>query len=512
MAFFNSKNKFHYKFWCLILGMAILTACKKESIYTNLPLKGPSQIFYALSDNSLYKMNATDVKSLPTKITITGLPGIEKILSIDFRPATGSLYGVSDASKIYIIDETGVARPISSTPFNPSLNINTNTTVSLDFNATIDKIRVVTSDGQNLRISPETGAVVSVDNAINGVSGAAISGIAHTNSTAGAATTVLYDIDTKTKKLYKQEPANSGTLVEVGNLDLDLGINVSLDISPDNKNALAIGKAGDSTKLYTIDLVKGKATLSGRFPINTPIQSLAMPVVASAYAVDNANNFLIFNPLTGIDIISKAITGLQTGETVLAMDMRPLNGALYALGSTNRLYTIDLSSGVFTPVGTGPISPVLAGSIGFDFNPMKDRIQAVSSTRQNIEINPADGSTTVGPSITLGTATIGAAAFSNNFRGATTTTLFVIDYTTDKLYAQDPSTGVLTAIGDLKVDASSNCSFDITSSQSDNFPYAMLNVNDVMGLYQLNLNTGEAKLAATISKPITAFTLGLRFP
>ena len=47
------------------------------------------------------------------------------------------------------------------------------------------------------------------------------------------------------------------------------------------------------------------------------------------------------------------ITGLQPGENVLAIDLRPATGQLYALGSTSRLYVVDVVTGVGTAVGTG---------------------------------------------------------------------------------------------------------------------------------------------------------------
>ena len=45
-----------------------------------------------------------------------------------------------------------------------------------------------------------------------------------------------------------------------------------------------------------------------------------------------------------------AITGLQSGETVLGIDFRPADNLLYALGSTARLYTIDVATGAATHV------------------------------------------------------------------------------------------------------------------------------------------------------------------
>ena len=46
-----------------------------------------------------------------------------------------------------------------------------------------------------------------------------------------------------------------------------------------------------------------------------------------------------------------AITGLQSGETVLGIDIRAggtTAGQLYALGSTGRVYTVDTTTGVAT--------------------------------------------------------------------------------------------------------------------------------------------------------------------
>jgi hypothetical protein len=72
---------------------------------------------------------------------------------------------------------------------------------------------------------------------------------------------------------------------------------------------------------------------------------LAIPTNPVAYAVDESNNLVIFNPSNIGTPVSKAITGLQTGESILGIDFRPVNGQLYALGSTSRLYVLNTSSG-----------------------------------------------------------------------------------------------------------------------------------------------------------------------
>lgn len=487
----------------LIAAIFTISSCKKGDPIINLPLLGPNQEFYALADNNLLKFNAGNIKTAASQVAVTGLiASTEKLLSIDFRPATGELYAVSNASIIYVIDATsGKARAITSTTFTPSL---AGDVVSLDFNPVVDRIRIVTNTGQNLRLNPETGLVVATDGAINNSN---INGIAYNNNYAGAETTTLYDIDFAAKVLYKQDPPNNGTLVKVGDLQLDLGTNVSFDISADGKNALAIGKTSAQHHLYTINLATGLAELVGRFPSNLNIQGIAMPVNQMAYAV-SANNLQVIN-LTKPSIVNEAITGLQSGETILGMDMRPLNGQLYALGSTSRLYTVNIGTGAFTEVGL--LSTALSGtSFGFDFNPVSDLIRVVSNTGQNLRVAPTTAAVTVDANITTASATLSAAAYTNNFKGATATALYFIDHTTDKLYSQGANTGILTAIGDLKVNIESANGFDVISTTTTNIAYGIFTVEGKNAIYRIDLATGTATVNRELDAAVTAFTLGLR--
>src|SRR6185503_2618543 len=73
-----------------------------------------------------------------------------------------------------------------------------------------------------------------------------------------------------------------------------------------------------------------------------------------------------------------AISGLLSGESILAIDRRPANGLLFGLGSTSRLYTINTATGSATAVGVA-FAPSLTGTaFGMDFNPTVDRIRVVS--------------------------------------------------------------------------------------------------------------------------------------
>ncbi len=161
----------------------------------------------------------------------------------------------------------------------------------LDFNPTVDRVRVVTSTGLNFRINPSTGAPVdgsvgtsgvNLDSNINGaVSG--VNGVGYTNSYAGAVTTVLYTLDATSNALYIQNPANNGTQnavasVTLGGNPLDFSARLGMDVPPFfSNNAYAILTVGGVTNLYTIDLTTGAATNIGALGAgSTPVMGLAV--------------------------------------------------------------------------------------------------------------------------------------------------------------------------------------------------------------------------------------------
>jgi hypothetical protein len=464
----------------------------------------------ALTDNNeLLKLNASNPSQTNKRTPITGLASNEKVLAIDFRPATGQLYGVSNQSRIYVIhSDSGTARAIGAAAFTPALN---GTIVGLDFNPTVDRIRLTTNTGQNLRLNPETGGIASTDAALN-PSTPSVSEVAYTNNSAGVTTTTLYDIDVATDKLYVQNPPNNGTLVEVGDLGVNAEGAAGFDIT-DNNLAYSILKVAGKTRLYVVNLTTGRVLNVGNTEIGANIIGLAIPTTPVAYAVDGGNNLLIFNPFNPQPIV-KTITGLLTDETLLGLDMRPANGQLYALGSSSRLYTINASSGAATLVGTTAFTPALSGtSFGFDFNPTVDRIRIVSNTGQNLRAHPETGViAAVDGAINPSGSTITAAAYTNNFAGATTTTLYVIDAQNQRLFIQNPpNNGTLVPVGSpFNTRFSGENGFDISSKS--NRAFVLLNNAGDMRLYDLNLAT--ATLTNGVAFPranITGFTLGLGF-
>jgi hypothetical protein len=181
----------------------------------------------------------------------------------------------------------------------------------------------------------------------------------------------------------------------------------------------------------------------------------------------------------------RAIGGLAGGESLIGVDFRPSTGVLYGVGrigaaAVGQLYTIDVTNGLATPVGTRTI-PLAGVAFGVDFNPVPDLLRIVSDTGQNVRIRPVDG-TVAGTDTALAypalgdpnatrTARVVAVAYTNpDTDPQTNTVLYDIDANRaadpdrdgDVLAIQvPPNAGVLNTVGNLGVDTDDFAAFDI---------------------------------------------------
>ena len=211
-----------------------------------------------------------------------------------------------------------------------------------------------------------------------------------------------------------------------------------------------------------IAIVAGVAALAAAAP-------RAAEAAEAFYGVAGGNTLVTFHSdAPGAVRTATAITGLQPGESVLAIDVRPATGQLYALGSTGRLYVLSPVSGAARAVGD-PLSPALAGtSFGFDFNPAVDRIRLVSNGRQNLRLNPENGAVAAednpleyreGDPGAGSNPQVTAATYGND-GGA----LFVVDVARDVLASIEPlNSGQLKTIGGLGLDLGDPASADVSS-------------------------------------------------
>ncbi|WP_394347233.1 DUF4394 domain-containing protein [Hymenobacter radiodurans] len=171
------------------------------------------------------------------------------------------------------------------------------------------------------------------------------------------------------------------------------------------------------------------------------------------------------------NVLPETITGLPAGERLIGLDFRPATGQLYALSASSVLYTLNAATAAATPVAPLSIPIESNASIGFDFNPVADRIRIVTNTGQNLRVNPVDGVTIADTRLNPSEPGIQAAAYTNNVAGATGTELYVIGLdpmayrpTQATLYRQTPpNDGTLVRINTVSLQSWSygTLSFDI---------------------------------------------------
>ena len=94
-----------------------------------------------------------------TTINRSLLGPAESIVAIDYRPLTGQLYGMSDASRVFQISLLGVLTPVGNA-FDVPLD---GTAWDMDFNPSADRLRIVSNAALNMRFNPVTGTVVDGD-------------------------------------------------------------------------------------------------------------------------------------------------------------------------------------------------------------------------------------------------------------------------------------------------------------------------------------------------------------
>ena len=273
-----------------------------------------AEAFYGVTqDNRLVTFQSDNVTNVEPSRPITGLPGGEGIAGIDVRPMKRQLYALGTTSRVYVINpRTGTARQVGATPFIPAL---AGTSFGFDFNPTVDRIRVASDAGQNLRLNPDDGDVAGVDTNLAYAAGdpgagtaPSVAASAYTNSFAGADST-LFDIDNARHALVIQNPPNDGTLTTVGALGTSNAA-VAFDIGEGNVGYAVLNEEQNRQGLYRIDLSNGHATKATNFFIGTN-QRLVGLAAAGTVADDN----------TAPDE-SIALSSTQLRERLLAVGVR----------------------------------------------------------------------------------------------------------------------------------------------------------------------------------------------
>lgn len=525
----------------------------------------PASDAWVLLDGNRIAPFATTFPGAAAPVTLTGVIEGDTLASIDRRPGNGYLYGLgvnptASTIQVYAIDVpsatvTAIGAPIASIPSTAT------TTWGIDFNPTVDRLRVVASDGKNLRLNPNTGGLAFTDSTlIGGDTGAFES--AYTNSIANQTATTLYTVGATSKALHIQSPPNDGVLgagiALAPTFDALLGFDIAETVSVAASNAAvtqglghaALRLTGQTTDTFaSVDLLSGAVRAIGNFPF-AGIRGFTFSTAAARPVVGlTANNTMVrFLDSAPATIVTTAtITGVDANETLVGIDFRPLTGQLYGVGvnataSTATLYLIDPqgATGTATATRVGATTGVIAyaatvfpdpGTTGYgvDFNPSVDRIRVTTASGLNFRINPLTG----GPvdalpgtdGIQADTALTGAAtgldgvAYTSGPSVMGATSEYGIDATTNALYlVTNPNGGTLgpaipVTVAGQPLDFTAVNGFDIPSSvgvsaanaaATQGSAYASLVVGGATNLYRIDLATGAATLAGAVGTATVA--------
>ena len=252
------------------------------------------------SAGTLFRFDVNNAGTVDIVGTLSFVPE-----GIDFRPGTATLYALdvgAVTTQLYTVNVvTGVAAPVGSgfpsqVTGQPSGNYSLlGATIGFDFNPrTLQadgsvRIRVVASNGTNLRLNSNTGTVAAVDTPLdypaadpNAAATPMVDAAAYINSArstdAAAGTTTLYVMDFGTDDLSTQNPPNAGQLNTVGpfgasvNADSGIGFDIvtdpaSVDDGIGGDRAYAVLRRPDAPTgnegaylLYDVNLSTGQIT------------------------------------------------------------------------------------------------------------------------------------------------------------------------------------------------------------------------------------------------------------
>lgn len=189
-----------------------------------------------------------------------------------------------------------------------------------------------------------------------------------------------------------------------------------------------------------------------------------------------------------------------------------------------RLYTINLSKAVATPIGS---SNMMFDSgetyFGFDFNPTVDRIRVVTSSDNNYRLHPVTGTIAAtdlnisylpaDPNTGADASAI-ACAYTNSYIAATATALYVIDGNSGNFTLQNPpNNGSLNTISNLGPIALQMAP-DVVDMDGYYNPMTMMNTMYLIGyngtsqgVYSINTTNGTTTMIGSTGGMISDFAV-----
>ena len=234
----------------------------------------------------------------------------------------------------------------------------------------------------------------------------------------------------------------------------------------------------------------------------------------TAYALTSTGTIISFDTSKPATIsASVTVSGLSSGETLVQIGYRPEDSTLYGITSDNLLATVDPSSGAVTLVSSTAFSSDTLSDPVISFDPVQDQLRVIS-TEYNLRVYStgtlAAAETKLafdsGDSNSGKTPQVAAIAYANPAAGATSTTLYALDVTTQSLLrvgdAGVSSTssvdgGDLHTIGSVGVSFTADAGLSVQSGSDT--AYAVLQQSGSgAALYTIDLSDGAAAEVGSI--------------
>jgi hypothetical protein len=241
-----------------------------------------AEILYALNtNNQLFRVDSTAPGAASLIGTVT-LDGTQTPLSMDFRATDSQLYVLGSGGTIFTINpNTGTLLTTVSTPTFPGTSIS-GTNYEIDFNPVPNALRIIRSDGQNLRVGggatlPTGFTDTTYPGTITPV------GTAYSNNFAPAASTTLFLLDDQTDSLIEVTNPNNppaGSLTNRGTLGVALSSIAGFDISQSGIGYAAVGSTLYSVNVTSPGVVNNRATSLGTIGGIGTVKALSVSIAA----------------------------------------------------------------------------------------------------------------------------------------------------------------------------------------------------------------------------------------
>lgn len=228
--------------------------------------------------NDLVFFDSTSPGTATRTLPITGLQPGEVLLALDVRQLTRRLYALGSSGRVYRINTATGA--VGNPGVAPSATLLTGTSFGMDFNPTVDRLRIVSDTEQNFRYNPLSEMAVDGDPVAMGIQPDTplnppgnIVALAYDRPDNDPSTpTTAYVIDSTSDRLLRlgnvdgaaPGSPNLGQLNDVGPLGVDAALVAGFDITGDGQ-ALALLNVDGESRLYSIGF-GGAALLIGNAP------------------------------------------------------------------------------------------------------------------------------------------------------------------------------------------------------------------------------------------------------